>query len=153
MGFRRVFEIVPLLTVPVLIYVIAAAIGAGSRGADVFVREMEGGSIQVTLPSDAVWWLSAGDLIVLLAVVLLFVELVRGTGASRYAILHHTAAVFLFLACFGLFLMADPFATTTWFLLMVLSALDIIGGVLVHMAAQGGGPGGGQGGYDPDDDY
>jgi hypothetical protein len=145
MQMRRVFEIVPLLAIPVGIYAAAALIGASAQGADVFVQRFESGSMPVRMPSDMTWWLSGGDLVVLLAVVLLFVELIRGTGASRYAILHHTAAVVLFLACLGLFALVPAFATTTWFLLTVMAGLDIVGGVLVHMAAQGGGGGGGGG--------
>jgi hypothetical protein len=143
MDLRRVFDIVPLLAIPAAIYVAAAVIGASAQGADVFVNRFESGSMPVRMPSGMTWWLSGGDLVVLLAVVLLFVELIRGTGASRYAILHHTAAVILFLACLGLFAMVPAFATTTWFLLMVMAGLDIVGGVLVHMAAHAGGSGGG----------
>lgn len=148
-AFRRIFDIVPLLAIPVAIYAVAALIGSGARGADVFVREMESGSMPVRMPSDGVWWLSGGDLVLMLAVVLLFAELIRGTGASRYSILHHTAAVFLFLACLGLFVAVPAFATTTWFLLALMCGLDIIGGVLVHMAVLGA-DGVGQGDGDED---
>jgi hypothetical protein len=132
---RRIFDIVPLLAIPVVLYIVLAAVGAGSRGADVFTRELESGSIRIGLPSGADWWISGGDLFIMLGIGLLFAELARGIGVSRYAILHHTAAVVLFLACLGLFLVGEPFSTTSFFLLTVMCLLDIVGGVMMQMGA------------------
>lgn len=146
---RRIFNIVPLMAIPVGLYVTLAVLSGGMRGADVFIRDLEAGQFPVPLPSGSVWMVSGGDMLVAFGLVILFYELIRGVGVGRYAMLHHTFSVVLTLFCFGGFVVFPTFATTTFFLLALMCLLDVIGGILVDMANSGAdGPG-----RDEDDEW
>jgi hypothetical protein len=145
MWWRRAYEMIPLMALPVGLYALFALVSGGARGVDVFVEEIARGQLfYVTLPSGAPWAASGGDVLVALGLVILFFELTRGVGASRYAIVHHTLAVLLSLACLGAFLVLDRFGTSPFLLLTLMCWLDMIGGVVFNIAAAGQV-------YDPDD--
>ena len=106
---RRIFEMVPILTIPVLIYALFGGVTASTRGPDVFTQSIEKGVFVLTMPSGAPWALSGGDLLLMMGLIILFFELTRGVGVSRFAIIHHTLAVLLALSCAGAFLLFEAF--------------------------------------------
>ena len=132
---RRIFEMVPILTIPVLIYALFGGVTASTRGPDVFTQSIEKGVFLLTMPSGAPWALSGGDLLLMMGLIILFFELTRGVGVSRYAIIHHTLAVLLALSCAGALLLFEAFATSTFFLLTLMCWLDMIGGVIFNIAS------------------
>ena len=151
---RRLFEMVPLLAIPVLLYGLFALLLSAGQGVDTFALGIEKGLTFVTLPSGAPWAISGGDLLVLMALIILFFELTRGVGVSRFAIVHHTLAVLLALGCAGAFLVFDAFSTSSFFFLMVMCWLDMIGGVIFNIASSGGSGNSGGGGRGKSyDDY
>jgi hypothetical protein len=147
MFWRRLFEMVPLLAIPVALYALFALVSGGSSGADVFTDRIDRGQIfYLSLPSGAPWAVSGGTLLIVLALVILFFELTRGVGASRFAIVHHTLAVLLSLAGLGAFLVLDSFATSTFFILTLMCWLDMVAGVIFNIASSPMGGGGGDSG-------
>jgi hypothetical protein len=128
----KAFEIVPLLAVPVGIYNLAAVIRSPA-GPDVFATEIEGKLFELTLPSDAIWIASPGDLIALFALGILFWELLRSTSSGRYALINHSLSLLLFLICFVQFLLLPAFATTTFLLITVMCFLDVLAGAIVSV--------------------
>ena len=141
--FRRFFEMVPLLAAPVFLYGLFALVLSGGQGPDLFATKLEGRLLYLTLPSGAPWAISGGDLLVLMGLIVMFFELTRGVGVSRFAIVHHTLAVLLALGCAGAFLMFDAFSTSSFFFLTVMCWLDMIGGVIFNIASSGQGTSGG----------
>lgn len=129
-GVLAIFTIAPLLVIPVLIYNVAAGLGA-LQGADVFAQSVERGQFDLTLPSDAIWWIAGGDFLVLLALCLLFAELLRSGADNPYAIANHALSLLLFVACLLQFLLLPAFSTTTFFLITVMTFLDVLAGVVV----------------------
>lgn len=142
---RRFFEMVPLLAIPVLLYGLFAVLLSGGQGPETFAQGIEKSLTFITLPSGSPWAISGGDLLVLMGLVILFFELTRGVGVSRFAIVHHTLAVLLALGCAGAFVAIDAFSTSSFFFLMVMCWLDMVGGIIFNIASssQGGGGGGG----------
>lgn len=156
---RRFFEMVPLLSVPVLLYGLFAWVLSGGQGPETFAQGIEKALTFITLPSGSPWAVSGGDLLVLMGLIILFFELTRGVGVSRFAIVHHTLAVLLALGCAGAFLTIDAFSTSSFFLLMVMCWLDMMGGVIFNIASavqgrsRSGSGGGGRRAKSYDDDY
>jgi hypothetical protein len=141
---RRFFEMVPLLSLPVLLYGFFALLLSGGEGTETFAQGIEKALLFLTLPSGSPWAISGGDLLVLMGLIILFFELTRGVGVSRFAIVHHTLAVLLALGCAGAFLAIDAFSTSSFFFLMMMCWLDMMGGVIFNIASavqsgQGGG--------------
>jgi hypothetical protein len=146
--YRRFFEMVPLLTIPVLVYGLFALMLSGGNGAEVFATRIEKGLIFLTLPSGAPWAVSGGDLLMFMGLIVLFFELTRGVGVSRFAIVHHTLAVLLALGCAGAFLVFDAFSTSSFFFLTIMCWLDMVGGVIFNIASAGSGDRGGRDEYE-----
>jgi hypothetical protein len=153
---RRFFEMVPLLAIPVLLYGLFALLFSGGQGPETFAQGIEKALIFLTLPSGSPWAVSGGDLLVLMGLIILFFELTRGVGVSRFAIVHHTLAVLLALACAGAFVAVDAFSTSSFFFLTIMCWLDMLGGVIFNIASavQGGNQGSGsRRGKSYDDEY
>lgn len=134
---RRIFNVFPLMTIPIGLYAIIAILAGSSRGVDIFATELEKASFYLGLPSGASWGISGGTLMILLGLIILFYELIRGVANSRYAIVHHTLSVLLALGAMGAFLLFDSFGTSTFFILVIMCLLDMVGGVIVNIAEAG----------------
>jgi hypothetical protein len=151
---RRFFEMVPLLAIPVLLYGLFALALSGGQGPETFAQGIEKGLTFITLPSGSPWAVSGGDLLLLMGLIILFFELTRGVGVSRFAIVHHTLAVLLALGCAGAFLAIDAFSTSSFFFLTIMCWLDMMGGVIFNIAsASPSGGGGGRRSKTYNDDY
>jgi hypothetical protein len=112
----------PLLIIPFAIYNIIAFILNSSFSGPFF---------NVTLLSHAEWTITSGDLIVTLGILLLYVEIMKSTRLSTRALLDHVLSLLLFLAMAFEFMIVPRAGTSTFFLLVALSFVDVIGGFSV----------------------
>lgn len=125
------FAALPLLALPVLFYNIMALTlkgGFGSLNAQV---QLSGPLFVIPIVSGAVWSVNLGDLILAGALVVLFVELLKSTNSQKTAIVNHSLSMLLFVVCLVEFLLAPAFATSTFFLLMLMVMLDVLAGFVV----------------------
>ena len=86
---------------------------------------------EINMLSGGVWRFTWGDAIVLLTLVLLFIELVKSTYTSSSTLVDHGLSMVVFIICLVEFLLAPQAATSTFFLLMVASAIDVIAGFTI----------------------
>ena len=123
---------IPLLLVPVILYNIVVLFGAsGSVGvtdADAILRDP---LFSIPMASGAQWNVGAGDLILLLALVLLFFELIKSTSSQKVAIINHALSMVLFIGVLVEFLLIRGFATSTFFLIVMMILLDVLAGFIV----------------------
>jgi hypothetical protein len=77
------------------------------------------------------WSLTPGDLLLSLALVLLFIELLKSTSTGRSAIANHALSLVIFIVCMIEFLLFAPFATSVFFLITVMTLLDVLAGFIV----------------------
>jgi predicted neutral ceramidase superfamily lipid hydrolase len=87
------------------------------------------------MTSRAEWLVSLGDLILAVALVVLFIELLKSTTSRRVAIINHSLSMILFIVCLVEFLLAPAFATSTFFLLTLMVLLDVLAGFIVTIVA------------------
>lgn len=109
----------PLLIVPFALYHILAFV-LGMTLAETALR--------IPMLSGATFAVSAGDLLLVLGILLLYVEIVKSTRLSSRAITDHVLSLVLFLVMLIEFIMVQRVATSTFFLLIMLSFVDVIGG-------------------------
>lgn len=131
MGFLNVF---PVLTIPVLIYNLMVLIGGGGKAAD-FGAQLTQPLFTVKMVSGSNFSLGSGDLVIVLALVLLFVELIKSTGTSAGAIINHALSMVLFIVCLIEFLLLPGFSTATFLILSVMTLLDVLAGVVVTIVS------------------
>jgi hypothetical protein len=115
----------PLLLIPFAIYNIIAFLmpGVSWTGAVTGVHMISGGD----------WTMSVGDMLVTLAILLLFGEMMKSTRIGVRTVVDHGLSLLLFLGMLVEFLLVAQAATATFFLLLVTSFVDVLGGFAVTL--------------------
>ncbi len=115
----------PLLLIPFAIYNIIAFLmpGVGFTGA----------VTSVTMASGGEWTMSPGDYLVCLAVLLLFAELLKSTRIGIRNVVDHGLSFLLFVAMTVEFILVRQAATSTFFILLIISFVDVLGGFAVSL--------------------
>ena len=129
------FAAFPLLALPVVLYnLIALTLAGGFKSAEAngqIVKPL----FSIAMTSRAQWPVTLGDLILAVALVVLFIELLKSTTSRRVAIINHSLSMILFIICLVEFLLAPAFATSTFFLLTLMVLLDVLAGFIVTIVA------------------
>lgn len=128
-----IFNVFPLILIPVLTYNIwAFGATAANNGDGAAVREhLADAWIRMPMASGAQWIITFGDVMVLLALLLLFVELLKSTSTGTAAIFNHALSMLVFIICLVEFLLHPAFATSVFFVILVMALLDVLAGVVV----------------------
>jgi hypothetical protein len=115
----------PLLLIPFAIYNIIAFLmpGVSWTGAVMTVRQVSG----------ADWTLSPGDMLVTLGILVLFGEMMKATRIGIRTVVDHALSLILFLGMLVEFLLVKQCATSTFFLLLVIGFIDVLGGFAVTL--------------------
>ena len=144
---RAIFGIFPLLVIPVARYnLLAIGFGGSVEMANEFGEIIRADSAPILsllndrflgLPmiSGVDWILTKGDAILLLAVVFLFLEILKSTSTGTSTIINHAVSMILFIVCLIQFLLLPNFATSTFFILMSMTLLDVLAGVVVTIVS------------------
>ncbi|MCC5995127.1 MAG: hypothetical protein JJU18_01990 [Oceanicaulis sp.] len=88
----------------------------------------------MNLPSGT-WVLTTSDLILIFALVMLFMEMIKAAGSGTSSLINHGLSMLTFLISMVLFLMVPLFATTTFFLLTMMSLVNVLGGFTITTIA------------------
>jgi hypothetical protein len=127
---------IPLLLIPVVLYNIVVLFGAsgnaGMAQADAVLRDP---LFSLPMASGAQWSVGWGDLILFLGLILLFFELIKSTSSQKVAIVNHALSMILFIVVLVEFLLIRGFATSTFFLIVVMILLDVLAGFIVTIIA------------------
>jgi hypothetical protein len=114
---------VPLLIFSFAIYNIIEFILPG------FAWSME--VLRFQLPSGADWAITAGDAMVAGSILLLIIEMLKAARMSRRGVVDHLLSMVLFAGMVSEFLLVKQVATSTFFLLLVISFVDVMGGFAI----------------------
>jgi len=127
---------VPLLSLPVALYNLVAlmVIEGGLNAPDAGARLAEP-VFSVPMASGATWALSFGDVLVIVALAVLFVELLKSTSSRGAAVVNHGLSMALFVVCLVEFLLLEAFATSAFFLITLMVLLDVVAGFIVSITA------------------
>ena len=117
---------IPLLILVVAIYNILTLFTGGA---------MEGAIWSPVLPSGASLDLAVGDLLVILALILLFFEVFKSTRTGTASIVDHLFSVGLFIVCLLELVLLSAFGTATFLVLTLMSLIDVIAGFTVTISA------------------
>ena len=115
----------PLLLIPFAIYNIIAFLMPGVS--------WTGALTTVHMISDGDWSMSVGDILITLAILLLFGEVMKSTRIGIRTVVDHALSLVLFLGIMVEFLLVQQAATATFFLLLVISFVDVLGGFAVTL--------------------
>jgi hypothetical protein len=117
----------PLILVPFAIYNIVAFLMPGVS--------WTGALATVHMKSGADWAMSGGDVLVTLAILLLFVEMMKAARIGRRGIVDHGLSLLLFFCMLVEFVLVTQAASATFFLLLVMSFFDVLGGFILTLGS------------------
>ena len=113
----------PLLVVPFAIYNMIAFLTPGMSWTDHIVT--------FGLISGQNWTVTPEDILLAFSILLLSVEIMKATRMGVRAIVDHVLSMLLFIAMLIEFLLVKQAGTSTFFILMVISLVDVLAGFIV----------------------
>jgi hypothetical protein len=136
---RAIFGIFPLLAIPIIIYNLMAFTFSGEVDANGVARTMADqignpayAIARIPMVSEgAVWAVTSGDLLILLSMGFFFVEILKSTSTGAATIANHAVSMVVFIICLIEFLLLKNFATSVFFILTIMTLLDVLAGVVV----------------------
>ena len=118
---------IPLLIIPFAIYNMIAYLVPIPWGQEIAA---------ISMASGEKWTITPHDALLTLAVLLLFVEIFKAARASSSrGIIDHMLSMLLFVVMLIEFLLIPKAATSTFFLLMMISLVDVLGGFTITARA------------------
>jgi hypothetical protein len=115
----------PLLLIPFAIYNMIAFLTPGVNWTDTVTS--------IELMSGATWSVTTEDLLIGLAIALLPLEILKASRIGLRSVVDHILSMALFVVMLIEFLMLRQAGTSTFFLLMMLSLVDVLGGFIVTL--------------------
>lgn len=122
----------PLMIIPLALYNIAMLGLMGDGG----IAALNNDVIVLSMLSGAIWSMALGDLLIVVALVVLFFELLKATGGSG-SLMNHMLSMLVFIAFLVEFLLVEDAATQVFFILMTVAFIDVIGGFAVSIRSAG----------------
>jgi hypothetical protein len=95
----------------------------------------EGALFSIPMQSGATWSVSAGDLLLALSLLFLFLETLKATRAYRRTIVDHLLSTLVSVAALVEFLLVKEAATSIFALLLLMSGIDVVAGWIVSMGS------------------
>lgn len=123
----------PTILIAVILYNLLALGGMVGGQHDMQVLLSHGFTIKMF--SGDMWRITIGDLYVLAALGMLFVEVVRATSTTRREILNHAFSMLTFVLAMVEFITMKGFATSVFFLIMTMAAFDVVAGYTISIVA------------------
>jgi hypothetical protein len=118
------FYAFPLTLIPFILFnIIGYTVGGSPWGNEIFAIPMVGG----------LWIVSLGDLMLMLALVMLFFETLKSTRPAQRAIGNHLASTAVFIIYLIEFILLGVAANSTFFFLMVMSLFDVVAGFTISI--------------------
>ncbi len=111
----------PLLLIPLAVYNIIAFLMPTVSFTDVLFR--------VPMITGEAWPVTLSDILLALGVVLLLLEVVKGARPGSKFLMDHLLSLIVFGAAAAEFVMWPKFGNSTYFLLVLLSMADFLGGI------------------------
>lgn len=119
----------PLLLIVVIIYNVIAFAGGHN------VPDTLNSAANIHMFSGDVWHYSLGDVLVTLGLVLLFVEIIKSTRTTSNQIVNHGLSMLTFVVALVEFIVLKGFATSTFFQILAMCLIDVVGGYTISIVA------------------
>ena len=122
----------PMILIAVVVYnvLVFGGVAMGHEASVLLAR-----NFPVTVFSGDIWKISLGDALVALALLLLFIEMVKATRPSRREILNHALSMLTFMGALAEFIVLKGFGTSTFFLITAMCLFDVVAGYTIAIIA------------------
>ncbi len=123
----------PLLIVPFILYNFLS-FGLITKPIQSFQTEF----LSIEMMSGSTFSIDIGNLLVTLALILLFIEILKATRTGKTTIIDHLLSTFVFIAYLIQFIIDPKAATSSYFICLVIAFLDVAAGysISIRVAAR-----------------
>lgn len=119
-----------LKSLPTLLFVVGAYNILAFLGGDILAAKI----LNLNLVSGAAWELSVTELLLSLAVILLYIEIFKSTRTTTASIIEHMLSMGLFIVCLLEFVMLKPFGNSAFFIITLICLLDVVAGFTITIS-------------------
>ena len=126
-------NIIPLLVFPLVLYNFVVLTGIATPGN--VSGWMASPIFTVGMFSGDAWGVSFADVFMGLSLLLLFVEIVKSTRTDAMSIINHGLSMLLAVVCIIQFITMQGFSNSVFFMLSLMTILDVIAGFTVTIVA------------------
>lgn len=116
---------IPLLAVVLIIYNLIAFITPATLTSTI---------IDTGLVSGAQWTFVVNDLLLFIAIILLYIEIIKSTQTSASSIIDHVLSMLVFIVFLMEFILVPQVGNSTFFLIMTISFIDVIAGFTITIS-------------------
>jgi hypothetical protein len=120
-----------IISFPVLAIVIAAYLLVAPGGGML----LDGDAYTVALASGAEMTLRAGDFIIIAGLIALFLEMLKAARPGRASVVDHILSTATFVVALVCFLLVEAAGTPTFFLLTLMTLIDVLAGFSISLFA------------------
>jgi len=121
-----------LLAFPLLAIVLAAYLALGLSGS---MMQPQSELTSVQLPSGAIVYFNVSDVFLIAGLVALFFEMLKAGRAGAGTVVDHMLSTATFIVALLCFLLVEVSGTASFFLLTVMSLIDVVAGFSVSIFA------------------
>ena len=126
-------NIIPLLVFPLILYNFGVLTGIATPGN--VSSWLAGPIFTIGMFSGDAWGVSFADVFMGLSLLLLFVEIVKSTRTDAMSIINHGLSMLLAVVCIIQFITMNGFSNSVFFMLTLMTILDVIAGFTVTIVA------------------
>ena len=127
------FQAFPKLLLAVIAYNILVFLGGTAVDAGNGSSALQTQLFSIGLVSGDSWSFTTRDILLILALGLLFVEIVKATQTDIHAIWNHALSIVVFIICLVEFIIFRGFGNNTFFLIMIMTLVDVVAGYTVSI--------------------
>ncbi len=124
---------IPLMIIPFILYNLGLAGLIGAEAGDPWANEL----LSVSMMSGGIWTMTSGDLLIVIALAILFIEILKATRTSNASVVDHLLSAFVFVAFLVEFLLVAGAAHSVFFILMMITLVDLLAGFSVSIRSAG----------------
>ncbi|PLX38602.1 MAG: hypothetical protein C0606_10480 [Hyphomicrobiales bacterium] len=118
---------IPLSIIPLIVYNVIAFGLLGAFPGDPWSNPV----FTIEMISGARWTMVIGDLMIAVAIVLLFFEILKATRTGSASIIDHMLSTVVFIIYLIEFLLVGEAARSVFFILMIIALVDVVAGFSV----------------------
>ena len=115
----------------VIVLLFAGSSGTETDGAAAARALLESEIFSIPMISGATWDFTWGDLILVVALFVLFVEILKATYTSTSSLVDHGLSMLVFIAALVEFIVVPQAATSVFFLILVTLLIDVVAGFTI----------------------
>jgi hypothetical protein len=124
---------IPLLIIPFILFNVILAGALGPTRVD----PLDGTLVSMGMMSGGEFRMTLGDLLIVIGLVCLFFEIMKSTRTSNASVVDHLLSTFLLVAYLVEFLLVAGAANSVFFILMVITMVDVLAGFSVSIRSAG----------------